>query len=679
MATKKPTVKQAKLEKLGLKRPIDFILHLPLRYEDETKIESIWEAQSKEGPVQVEGEVVKSEVMYRPRRQLVVTLRDKTALLVLRFLHFYPSQLKTFSEGMRLRVRGEIRDGFFGPEMVHPNYKAVTENTPLPSALTPVYPTTEGLTQAALRKEIALAFEQVDFEDTLSEDLLKEFQLLSFKDAFSLLHYPPKEVDEASLINRTHPAWIRVKFDELLAQQLSMRRAHLRRQKQSARALKETGPITKSFLSHLPFALTREQQRVLDEIYGSLEKNYPMQRLLQGDVGSGKTIVAALCATKAIDNHMQVALLAPTEILADQHDERIRSWLEPLGVRIVKLVGSMKKKEKDEALMEVLNGQAQLIVGTHALIQEGVSFKALGLVIVDEQHRFGVGQRLSLRNKGKEEAIPHQLMMSATPIPRTLAMTHYADLDVSVIGELPPGRKPVVTRLIDAKRRDEIIQSVRHEAKDGKQIYWVCPLIEESEVLQLQTAIETYEYLQKALPELKVGLIHGRLKAIEKEEVMADFVKGEIHLLVSTTVIEVGVDVPNASLMIIEHAERFGLSQLHQLRGRIGRGQEKGVCVLLYQNPLSENGKARLKTMHETTDGFVIAMRDLEIRGPGEFLGTRQSGNPMLRFANLNEDIDLIEVTRKLTYELEKTPSGQKIAQAHLKRWLGDYEEFLKA
>ncbi|MEA5097754.1 MAG: ATP-dependent DNA helicase RecG [Burkholderiaceae bacterium] len=680
MSAPKSKTTASKLERLGLHADSDLVLHLPLRYEDETTLRPIGEAPFHGGDaVQVEGVVASSEIAYRPRRQLVVTLADDTGQIVLRFLNFYGSQVKQFEVGRRIRARGEVRHGFFGAEMVHPSYKVVSEGAPLPQALTPVYPAGEGLSQAYLRGAIGKALQRADLGDTLPPAFLAKLKLPAFAAAVNWLHHPPPDADEYALAERTDPAWQRMKFDELLAQQLSMKRAQAARRTQAAPPLPTVGKLSAAFRQSLPFSLTGEQQRVLAEIRASLAARYPMQRLLQGDVGSGKTVVAALAAAQAIDSGYQVALMAPTEILAEQHFRRIAAWMEPLGVVVVWLAGNMKKKEKTAALAAVESGAAQLVIGTHALIQDAVQFAKLGLVIVDEQHRFGVGQRLSLRNKGAA-TVPHQLMMSATPIPRTLAMTYYADLDVSVIGELPPGRTPVVTRIVDQQRRDEVIARIHAAAHEGRQVYWVCPLVEESEVLQLQAATDAHALLTEALPELKVGLVHGRLKAAEKQAVMEAFERGKLHLLVATTVIEVGVDVPNASLMVIEHAERFGLSQLHQLRGRVGRGADASVCLLMYQRPLGETAKQRLKTMRETADGFEIARRDLEIRGPGEFLGARQSGMAMLRFANLETDQWLVEKARDLADELlrDKTPEAAAIVDAHLARWLGGREDFLK-
>src|SRR5471030_2621940 len=695
-AAKKVVTTESRLAKLGLRTDMDLVLHLPMRYEDETKVYTIRDACQHGGESwQVEGVVTKCEVNFKPRKQLLVTIADETGNLLLRFMNFYGSQVKQLAEGTRVRARAELKHGFFGAEMVHPTYKVVNEGAPLPTALTPVYPSGEGLSQHVLRREIADAMRRIDWQDTLPDQLLHEMQLSPFQAAVRLLHYPPQAIDESALMDRSHPAWVRMKFDELLAQQLSLKRAQYARRSKGAAALPVIGSLSLAFQAALPFKLTGAQARVLDEIRADLRQPYPMQRLLQGDVGSGKTVVAALSATQAIDSGYQAALMAPTEILAEQHFRKIAAWMEPLGVKVAWLTGSLKKKEKTAALALIESGEARLVIGTHALIQDNVQFKKLGLVIVDEQHRFGVGQRLALRNKAFDntadtagdvplrsdgQTVPHQLMMSATPIPRTLAMTYYADLEVSVIDELPPGRSPIVTRAIDQNRRDEVIARVHAAAVEGRQIYLVCPLIEESEVLQLQTATDTHAMLAEALPDLAVGLVHGRLKAAEKQEVMDAFSAGDVHVLVATTVIEVGVDVPNASLMVIEHAERLGLSQLHQLRGRVGRGSAASVCLLLYQGPLGGVARQRLMTMRETTDGFEIARRDLEIRGPGEFLGARQSGQAMLRFADLETDGWLVDQARDVAQDLlhESTPAKAATVEAHLARWLGGKEEFLK-
>jgi ATP-dependent DNA helicase RecG len=691
-ADARPVKPADKLAKLGLTRSIDLVLHLPMRYEDETTLTPVGELLPG-GIAQTEGVVIDNEITYRPRRQLVVKLQgDDGDVLVLRFLNFYGSQVKQMAVGQRLRVRGDVRGGFFGMEIVHPAVKVVEAEAPLPQALTPVYPSTAGVSQAYLRKAIDNALARTPLPEILPPDVadayLKPLGVPSLADAVHILHHPGTDADEPALMDGSHPAWTRIKFDELLAQQLSLKRAHEERRTRAApamprRAARDADALTTRLHAALPFALTGAQTRVVDEIAHDLTLAHPMQRLLQGDVGSGKTVVAALAAAQAIDAGYQAALMAPTEILAEQHARKLRAWLEPLGVQVAWLAGSLKAKEKRAAIEAAALGTAQLVIGTHAIIQDAVEFVRLGLVIVDEQHRFGVEQRLALRAKAANAADgaagfqPHQLMMSATPIPRTLAMTYYADLDVSTIDELPPGRTPVLTRLVADVRRDEVTARVREAALTGRQVYWVCPLIEESETLQLQTAVETYETLAAALPELKVGLVHGRLAPAEKAAVMDAFSRNEVQLLVATTVIEVGVDVPNASLMVIEHAERFGLAQLHQLRGRVGRGTAASVCVLLYSGPLSLAGRARLKTMRETTDGFEIARRDLEIRGPGEFLGARQSGAAMLRFANLEQDGWLIEPAREAAARL--MAAYPDVVTQHLARWLGAREQYLKA
>jgi ATP-dependent DNA helicase RecG len=668
---------EEKFAKLGLRTDMDFVLHLPMRYEDETQIISMRDASFRGGSsVQIEGEVTECDVQYRPRRQLVVTISDGTAQVVLRFLNFYGSQIKQMEIGMRVRARGELRHGFFGAEMVHPVYKMVNEGAALPTSLTPVYHAGDGVSQTMLRKAIASALEKVQWNDTLSNALLAKLHLQDFESSVKLLHNPPPDVDQHSLLEREHPAWERMKFDELLAQQLSLKRAQASRRAKGATALPTVGELCHAFVATLPFTLTGAQERVLAEIRTDLKQEFPMQRLLQGDVGSGKTIVAALAATQAIDSGYQAALMAPTEILAEQHFRKVAGWLEPLGVKTAWLTGSLKKKEKEKAQALIASGEAHLVIGTHALIQESVQFAKLGLVIVDEQHRFGVAQRLTLRNKAEAGKIPHQLMMSATPIPRTLAMTYYADLEVSIIDELPPGRTPIVTRVVDQNRRDQVIERVHAAALEGKQVYWVCPLIEESEALQLQTATDTHAMLSEALPDCKVGLVHGRLKQVEKQMVMDAFTRNELQVLVATTVIEVGVDVPNASLMVIEHAERFGLSQLHQLRGRVGRGAAASVCLLLYQGPLGGTAKQRLATMRASTDGFEIARKDLELRGPGEFLGARQSGEALLRFADLERDQHLVDKARTLAIAL--LAQDMTTVEAHLHRWMGQREEFLR-
>jgi ATP-dependent DNA helicase RecG len=649
------------------------LLHLPLRYIDETRITSIRDLRQGD-QVQVEGEIVHTEVQYKPRKALISRLQDASGQLTLRFLHFYPSQISALKEGRRLRVYGEVRGGFFGWEMVHPQCRPVTPDAPVLETLTPVYPTTAGLTQATLRKWIGWALEHDPLVETLPTEIYSKLGMPSYAASVRSLHHPDPEADLQSLSERDTPEWKRLAFDELLAQQLSMRKHYARRRSLGAPLLKSSTTLVHALLQTLPFALTNAQRKVAAEIAHDLAQPYPMQRLLQGDVGSGKTIVAAMAALQAIENGWQAAIMAPTEILAEQHYRKMQAWLAPLDLEVAWLSGSQNKKARTEALAAVASGAAKLVVGTHALFQDQVQFARLGLAIVDEQHRFGVQQRLQLRKKGQPE--PHQLMMSATPIPRTLSMSYYADLDVSVIDELPPGRTPVVTRLVAEARRDEVLARVRDECVKGSQAYWVCPLIEESEALQLKTAQETYEQLTASFPDLRVGLVHGRLKPVEKQAVMDAFSRNEIQLLVATTVIEVGVDVPNASLMVIEHAERMGLSQLHQLRGRVGRGAAKSSCILLFQNPLSETARARLKVIYESNDGFEIAQADLHLRGPGEFLGVRQSGVPMLKIADLERDAALLQVAREVAERLLR--DQPQAVEAHLRRWLGQGEELVK-
>ena len=659
------------------------MLHLPLRYEDHTRIMPLASVRVGE-TVQTEGVVASAEIQYRPRRQYVCLLRDSErsgASLVLRFFSFYPSHQKSLTPGARVRVFGDVREGYFGPEIVHPQFKVVHEDTPLPDRLTPVYPTTAGLTQDALRKAVerAIAADPSRTADTLAEMFVRKRGLWRFDDAVRFLHAPPPKLAgsvQKALDARTHSAWVRLKFDELLAQQLSLKAHRKARASRRAPVLTGTGTLTKTLLDRVPFRLTRAQERVWREIDHDLRRAMPMQRLLQGDVGSGKTIVAALAAQQAIESGKQVAFKAPTEILAEQHCRKLRTWLDGI-VQIAWLSGSLPAKARRKAQESLATGAAPFAVGTHALFQEGVTMPTLGLAIVDEQHRFGVAQRLALRAKGLAEA--HQLMMSATPIPRTLAMTFYADLDVSVLDEMPPGRTPVTTRLVNQRRRAEIVQWVGKACREGRQAYWVCPLIEESEKLELQTAVALHAELTRAYGEspIRVGLLHGRMKPDEKSATMDAFVRGELQVLVATTVIEVGVDVPNASIMVIEHAERFGLAQLHQLRGRVGRGAEESTCVLLFEEPLTDTARQRLKVIYETTDGFEIARQDLLIRGPGEFLGARQSGMPLLRFADIERDVALIEQARDAADELLRTDAAA--AERHLDRWLGGKQAFIKA
>ena len=664
----------ANLAKLAVHHVQDLLLHLPLRYIDETRIVPIRDLRLGDS-VQVQGEIVHAEVTYKPRKALVAQLADETGQqLTLRFLHFYPSQINALKVGNQLRAYGEVRHGYFGYEMVHPQCKGAGKDTAVSEQLTPVYPTTAGLTQPSVRKAIKTAIQMDALTETLPPFVYEPQHFPSFSDSIQSLHYPQPDADLTALENRLTPEWRRLAYDELLAQQLSMRKHYAKRRSIDAPEIAPSQTLVKQLLQDLPFGLTQAQQKVSAEISQDLTQAHPMQRLLQGDVGSGKTIVACLAALQAIEQGWQVALMAPTEILAEQHYKKFEMWLAPMNIHIAWLTGSQNKKTREAAQQDIASGKAQLAVGTHALFQEAVSFKKLGLAIIDEQHRFGVQQRLALRQKGAPE--PHQLMMTATPIPRTLSMSYYADLDVSVIDELPPGRTPVVTKLVSDQRREEILQRVREACQSGSQAYWVCPLIEESEVLQLQTATEIFENLQQNFSDLSVGLVHGRMKSAEKQAVMQAFVAGEIQLLVATTVIEVGVDVPNASLMVIEHAERMGLSQLHQLRGRVGRGTAKSTCILMYQNKPSEMARARLKVIYENTDGFAISQADLNLRGPGEFLGTRQSGVPMLKIADLTRDEDLLQRAKSVADGL-LTDYPEAVEQ-HLQRWMRQGVDLVK-
>ena len=675
-AVREMSAPQRAMAKLGLVRDIDLALHLPLRYEDETRIDRL--AAAREGDtVQIEATVAECRVEFRPRRQLVVHVADDEGEpLVLRFLNFYPSQQKTMAAGVCLRVRGELRGGFLGREMVHPVVKPAS--AALPAALTPIYPTSAQLPQAYLRKAVVSALARAPLHEVLPADAVPA-GLPSLHEALHLLHQPAPGAPLAALEDRSHSAWQRLKFEELLAQQLSQLTAQRERALLQAPALATMrGGLHERFLAALPFTLTEAQRRVGDEIADDLARGQPMHRLLQGDVGSGKTVVAALAAAIAIDSGWQCALMAPTEILAEQHFRKLVHWLEPLGVTVAWLTGSRKGKGRKAMLEAVASGEAGLVVGTHAVIQRDVAFAKLGLAVVDEQHRFGVAQRLALRDKLEQQALePHLLMMSATPIPRTLAMSYFADLAVSTIDELPPGRTPVVTKLFADGRRDDVIARIRDEVAQGKQVYWVCPLIEESEALDLRNATETHAELCAALPGAMVGLLHGRLPGAEKAAVMSLFTGAQMQVLVATTVIEVGVDVPNASLMVIEHGERFGLSQLHQLRGRVGRGAVASVCVLLYTAPLSPTAKDRLRAMAETNDGFEIARRDLDIRGPGEFMGARQSGDALLRFADLGADSALLEHARRVAPKL--LAEHPQAAAAQVQRWLASRVDYLKA
>jgi ATP-dependent DNA helicase RecG len=650
-----------KLEKLGLRTRFDRILHLPSRYEDETALTPVGDAPSGK-PILLQAKVETAKVVFRPKRQLVVHAEG----LVLRFFNFYGSQLKQFQraaeQGLYVRAFGEVRGGFFGAEMAHPRYRIVRPDEPLPDALTPIYPTTAGLSQADLRALILEALDAETLDETLPPSIRTHYGLAGFQESVRLLHRPKPGVDNAA-------AWRRMKFDELLAQQLSMKFAYRARRARRAPPLPGDGPLVNAFLKRLPFKLTRAQARVLNEVTSDLREAHPMQRLLQGDVGSGKTVVAAIACLIAADAGWQAAVMAPTEILSEQHWRKFTEWFGALGVRIAWLHGGSSKAARAEL------ADAQIIIGTHALIQEGVEFPRLGLAVVDEQHRFGVNQRLTLRRKA-DEALPHQLMMSATPIPRTLFMTHFADLDVSTIDELPPGRRPVKTRRFSAKRREEVLARVREAVAEGQQAYWVCPVIEESKE-GLRTAVETYETVTRELKGLRVALLHGRLPANEKAAIMAAFKIRQTHVLVCTTVIEVGVDVPNASLMVIESAERFGLAQLHQLRGRVGRGARESDCILLFGERLSENARKRLDAIFETSDGFRLAELDLELRGEGDLLGERQSGLPQLRFGDVDLGVELILQAQEAAVRLIDEDAAA--ARRHMKRWLGSRQELMRA
>jgi ATP-dependent DNA helicase RecG len=679
----------AKLQKLGLYTVQDLLFHLPLRYIDRTKITAIGGVQPLTEVV-IEGEVRGSDVVFGRRRSLVCRVQDHSGLMTLRFFHFNQAQQQGLQPGTKLRCFGEVRRGKSGLEMYHPEYQLLNQAQPpaLAETLTPIYPATEGVTQQRIRDLCGQALkllEQHSIEDWLPAELANSHSNYSLVDALHLLHNPPPGTAINLLAEGEHPAQQRLASEELIAHHLSLLRLRQKIQHQAAPALLPDQTAADRFLAQLPFTLTGAQQRVVSDISADISQPIPMLRLIQGDVGSGKTVVAALAAVQAVANGMQAALMAPTEILAEQHRVNFETWLAPLGIRIAWLTGKLKGKAREVQLAAIADGSAQIVIGTHALFQEAVTFHNLGLTIIDEQHRFGVHQRLALRKKGavidaeidEEGSTPHQLIMTATPIPRTLAMSAYADLDCSVIDELPPGRKPIETVVLNELRRNDVIERVRASCQDGRQAYWVCTLIEESDVLEAQAAEATAQELQLLLSELSVGLIHGRLKPKEKVQMMQAFKAGEINLLVATTVIEVGVDVPNASLMIIENSERLGLSQLHQLRGRVGRGSQSSHCVLLYSAPLSGNGAARLKIMRETNDGFKIAEKDLEIRGPGEVLGTRQTGDMQFRIADLQRDAHLLPEVKRMAIVLlhEYTDNVDPL----IARWLGHSEQYGQA
>ncbi|MGC8120083.1 ATP-dependent DNA helicase RecG [Marinobacter sp. VGCF2001] len=663
-----------KLARLGIQSLQDLLFHLPYRYEDRTRVVPMGRLRIGDSAV-VEGEVMKADLVMGRRRSLQVTLRDDSGFLVMRFFHFNAAQKNQLSEGTRVRCFGEVRPGRAGYEFYHPEYQA--NPPPMPPAdratLTPLYPLTEGIQQPRVRGLCQQALGYLDrypIKDWLPAALLADYQLPGITEAVRLVHSPPAGAPVHLLMEGKHPAQQRLVMEELLAHQLSLLQVREQIQTRDALPLLPGGDLARRFLDQLPFSLTGAQRHVMADVRQDLSQPVPMLRLVQGDVGSGKTIVAALSALQAIEAGAQVALMAPTEILAEQHYQNFRSWLEPLGVNLAWLSGKVKGKARQEALAAVAEGSAQIVIGTHALFQDEVRFERLALVIVDEQHRFGVHQRLALREKGVGGTLaPHQLIMTATPIPRTLAMSAYADLDTSVIDELPPGRKPIETIVLPENRREDIIDRVRKACREGRQAYWVCTLIEESEALQCQAAEVTAKELAERLSDLNIGLVHGRLKAREKAEMMEEFKNGDLDLLVATTVIEVGVDVPNASLIIIENPERLGLAQLHQLRGRVGRGEQASFCVLMYHPPLSDNGKARLQALRDSQDGFYIAEKDLEIRGPGEVLGTRQTGLMQFRLAEFERDKGWIEAIREMAPALMKEP--ERVA-ALIRRWLGE-------
>jgi ATP-dependent DNA helicase RecG len=665
-----------RLAKLGIARIQDLLFHLPLRYQDRTRLHPLGSLRPNT-EVSVRGEVLLTEIKYGKRRSLLCRIGDGTGFLTLRFFHFSSKQQAGLARGSWLQCFGEVRAGPAGLEMVHPEYQLIgpEQDVDAHECLTPVYPSTEGLGQISLRKLTDQLLEQPDvlqaaLPELLPSALLDELQLPTLMESVRYVHRPPADADLHELSEGLHPAQRRLSFEELLAQQLSLRQLRAQHQGFHAPAMGAAGDLSHTLLANLPFSLTAAQERVLAEIRRDLGRTVPMQRLVQGDVGCGKTVVAALAAVQAVESGYQVAVMAPTELLAEQHLVNFEQWLSPLGICVQWLAGKVKGRQRNEVLTRMAEGEAQVVVGTQALFQEGVVFARLGLIIIDEQHRFGVHQRLALREKGASgQEHPHQLVMTATPIPRTLAQATYADLDISVIDELPPGRTPVETVVIADSRRDEVVARVHQACQEGRQVYWVCPLIEESEALQCQAAEETANELHAALPDVSIGLVHGRMKVQEKAAVMARFKGAEINLLVATTVIEVGVDVPNASLMIIDNAERLGLSQLHQLRGRVGRGVSQSSCVLLYHAPLSRQAKSRLSTLRETNDGFEVARRDLELRGPGELLGTRQTGLMSLRIADLQRDQDLIPLVSACADRLlHEDPDG---VAPLIRRWLG--------
>ncbi len=668
-----------RLAKLGLVRDWDFVLHLPLRYEDETRITSIADVRYGE-TCQIQATVTRSELRQSSGMQLVTQVADSTGTLQLRHIHFYPSQRKQLAPGNLIRAYGLVRQSVGGlPEIVHPKIKACSStDQSLPSTLTPIYPSGEGITQTWLRKRIDRAILDVDLVDLVPNDILQKLSLPSLAQSIKELHHPLPGADPEAYSQRQTPGWKRLKFDELLAQQISLRHGRKLRSTLHAKPLLGSdGGWEARLLKSLPFELTGAQLRALKEINSDLASSHPMHRLVQGDVGCGKTIVAALAALRAVDSGTQAALMAPTELLAEQHYQKLSAWLKPLGLEVLWLSGSLKAKEKAAAQEKIRSGQARLVVGTHALIQDAVEFKDLGLAIVDEQHRFGVNQRLRVRSSSAEGSLAHLLTLSATPIPRTLAMSYLADIDISVIDELPPGRTSVATKAVSLDRLADVVAAVKNSAAQGKQCYWVCPLIEESEKADLTAATMRADFLVESLPQARIGLVHGTMSAEDKNARMAAFAAGEIDVLVATTVIEVGVDVPNASVMIIEHAERFGLSQLHQLRGRVGRGSAKSFCILLFDPNLSQTGRERLRIIRQTNDGFEIAREDLRLRGPGEFMGARQSGVPALRFADVQTDAELLDAARDAAARWLAEDEAK--ALKHARRWFSGGSDYLDA
>ncbi len=672
-----------KLTVRGLVTLQDLWLHLPLRYEDRTQITSIHDLIPGE-PAQIEGRVEAVERGFRYRPILRVAIGDDSrSTLTIRFFHFSGAQAHQFIIGRRIRCYGEARPGAHGLEMVHPSYRFLldSDEAPLHDRLDPVYPSIEGLGPQTIRKLVDESLRRLppaDELELLPKKICEDLQLPSLREALITAHRPPAETTIDHLRSGQHPAIRRLALEEMLAHHLSLQRQRIALRSHGALAIKSKGALQKKLEQALPYTLTKAQQRVFAEVGRDMHEPVPMLRLVQGDVGSGKTVVAALAALRAIEAGKQVALMAPTELLAEQHLNNFRAWFEPLGIKVMWLAGKVTGKARTAALAQLVSGEAQMIVGTHALMQEKVAFHSLALVIVDEQHRFGVHQRLALRDKGIDgELVPHQLIMTATPIPRTLAMSAYADLDVSVIDEMPPGRTPVQTVAISAERRDEVTERIRAACKEGRQVYWVCTLIDESEEVQAQSAQSTFEQLQLSLLGIRIALLHGRMKPVDKQSVMAKFKAGELDLLVATTVIEVGVDVPNASLMVIENAERLGLAQLHQLRGRVGRGAQASSCVLLYKSPLSQMARERLDVMRRTTDGFVIAEKDLELRGPGELLGTRQTGIAGFRIADLSRDAALLPIVHRVAGILLQ--DNPELADKVVDRWVGSAARFAGA